>query len=162
MKATGASVKLATVVDGEALLNDGVAFVLFELIFEWAAGAPPSAGAAAAFVAKAALGGPALGLAWALALTAWWTLAYDDAVAEITISLVAAYSLWLVADELAGASGVLALVACGLALAAHGLARVSRSVAASFDAIWGWVDASANTLVFFISGLITSVEVIRR
>ena len=158
MESVGASVKLSTVIEGESLLNDGVAFVLFEIFLEWASGEPLSAGGIVAFVFKASLGGPALGIVWAVALSVWLALCFNDAVLEITLSLVAGYTLWIVCDQMLGVSGMLALVFFSSFLGAYGKGRVSRSVSTSFDFFWSWVDWIANTLIFFLVALIIALE----
>ncbi|KAL4516515.1 hypothetical protein Ndes2526A_g05070 [Nannochloris sp. 'desiccata'] len=161
MQSVGASRKLSTIIEGESLLNDGVAFVLFEIFRRWASGENVSAGSIVSFVFKASLGGPLLGLAWAGVLTLWVAITFNDAILEVTMSVVAGYALWVVSDEMLGLSGMLSLVFFATALSAYGKSRISRSVATSFDFFWEWVDWLANTLIFFLSGLITALELFR-
>jgi len=161
MHSCGASVKLATVIEGESLLNDGVAYVLFEIFLGWASGEPVTAGGVAAFVCKASLGSPSLGLVWAGALILWLRILFNDAIAEVTASLVAAYTLWIVSDEMLGLSGMLALVFFGAAMGAYGKYAVSRRAARGFTYFWEWIDWAANTLVFFLSGLLIATEISR-
>jgi NhaP-type Na+/H+ or K+/H+ antiporter len=125
MHSAAASEKLATIVEGESLLNDAVAYVLFEIFRGWAAGEKVTAGGTIAFVAKACLGSPALGAVWAVALVVWFVLIISDPIAEVAISLVAAYALWLVTDEMLHMSGILALVVFSTAIGASGKYRVS-------------------------------------
>lgn len=158
MHSVGASIKLSTIIEGESLLNDGVAFVLFELFRRWAEGENLTAGGVVGFVFKASLGGPALGVAWALGLILWLSVVFNDAIVEVTLSLVAGYSLWVVSDEVLGLSGMLALVFFATMFGAFGKSRISRSVAPIFDSFWSWVDWLANTLIFFLSGLIIALE----
>jgi hypothetical protein len=74
------------------------------------------------------------------------------------MSLVAGYALWIVSDEMLGLSGMLSLVFFATALGAFGKYRISRSVTESFTFFWEWVDWLANTLIFFLSGLIIAIE----
>lgn len=127
MHSTAASVKLATMIEGESLLNDGVAFVLFEVFIEWASGERITAGNTVAFVFKSCFGSPSLGFVWAIALTLWFIILFSDKIAEIVASVVASYALWILSDEILGISGILALVAFGMSLSAFGIYRVSVS-----------------------------------
>jgi len=161
MQSVGASRKLSTIIEGESLLNDGVAYVLFEIFRRWASDENLTAGGIIGFVFKASVGGPLLGLAWAAVLTLWLAITFNDAILEVTISLVAGYSLWLVSDEMLNLSGILSLVFFATALGAYGKSRISRSVAAPFEFFWDWVDWLADTLIFFLSGLITALELLR-
>jgi NhaP-type Na+/H+ or K+/H+ antiporter len=161
MQSVGASRKLSTIIEGESLLNDGVAYVLFEIFRRWAIGENLTAGGIVGFVFKASVGGPLLGLVWAAVLILWVAITFNDAILEITMSLVAGYALWLVSDEMLGLSGILSLVFFATALGAYGKLRISRSVDTSFEFFWEWVDWLANTLIFFLSGLITALELLR-
>jgi NhaP-type Na+/H+ or K+/H+ antiporter len=161
MHSVGASAKLSTIIEGESLLNDGVAFVLFEIFREWASGEHLTAGGIVGFVFKASLGGPLLGLVWAAVLILWLAITFNDAILEITLSLVAGYSLWVVSDEMLGLSGMLSLVFFATMLGAYGKSRISRNVTTSFDFFWEWIDWIANTLIFFLSGLITALELMK-
>jgi NhaP-type Na+/H+ or K+/H+ antiporter len=161
MHSVGASKKLSTIIEGESLLNDGVAFVLFEIFREWASGEHLTAGGIVSFAFKASLGGPLLGLVWAGALALWLAITFNDGILEVTTSLVAGYALWLVSDEMLGLSGMLSLVFFATALGAYGKSRISRSVTTSFDFFWEWVDWVANSLIFFLSGLITALELMK-
>jgi NhaP-type Na+/H+ or K+/H+ antiporter len=48
------------------------------------------------------------------------------------------------------------MVAAGLYLSFHGLGRISARVTQSLTSFWAMADYIANTLIFFISGLIMS------
>ena len=162
MQASGSDPRLTTIVEGESLLNDGVAYVMFEIFLGWALGEPVEAGSTVGFVFKASLGGPALGLAWALALMIWLQILFNDALSEITLSITAAYSLWVLCDDVLGVSGVLALVFFSVAIGAIGKNHISRSSAHNFKFIWEWIDWVANTLIFFLAGLIIAAEISRK
>ncbi len=50
------------------------------------------------FVMRAVPGGIALGLAWGVGAMLWLYLLFDDPITEIMVTVLAAYSLWLVSD----------------------------------------------------------------
>lgn len=128
MHSTAASVKLATMIEGESLLNDGVAYVLFQIFIGWAAGGKVTAGNVVSFVIKSCLGSPSLGLAWAIGLTIWFLVLFSDPIAEIIASITASYALWLLSDEILDISGILALVTFGIGVSAFGIFRVSKDI----------------------------------
>ena len=60
-----------------------------------------------------AVGGPLAGLAFGIATTFWLRYMYNSPMAEITLTIVSAYSTYIVADELMHVSAVLAVVILG-------------------------------------------------
>ena len=159
MESSGVDKKLSTIINGESLLNDGVAYVLFEVFLGWASGEPVIAVDVVKFVFKAALGGPALGVAFALAVTIWFELLNDDSIAVVTVSLTAAYTLWTLSDAVLGVSAVLAVLFFSGFVGLYGRTHIGGGAQAAFSAFWRWVDWIANTLIFFLAGLVISAEI---
>ena len=62
---------------------------------------------------RLALGGPAIGLGFGVACTLWLRFIYNNEMTEIMLTIVTAFASYLVADQLADASGVLAVVTLG-------------------------------------------------
>lgn len=63
--------------------------------------------------ARLTFGGPATGIAFGLATTAWMRFMYNIPMAEITLTIAASFASYLVADQLFHVSGVLAVVMLG-------------------------------------------------
>lgn len=63
--------------------------------------------------AQLSAGGPATGLAFGIATTIWLRFMYNNPLAEITLTIASSFGTYLVADELFGVSGVLAVVTLG-------------------------------------------------
>ncbi len=61
-----------------------------------------------------AVGGPLAGLAFGIATTLWLRYMYNTPLAEITLTIVSAYSTYIVCDELMHVSAVLAVVILGM------------------------------------------------
>lgn len=177
MKDLGVSKRLGTLLEGESLLNDGTSIVIFNVFFNALkergehrvhddesdddSGGSTSLNAAgiATYFLRLALGGPLLGVAVGIVTTVCLGLIYEDAHAEITLTVVAALGTFLIAETLTIqgqqlTSGVLAVVALGLMLGTRGRARVSTAVGHELHAVWAMLGFAANTVVFFISGLI--------
>ena len=159
MEANACDEKLKTVVNGESLVNDGVAYCMFEVFLGWAEGEAVLAGDVVKFVFKAALGGPALGVGFALAVTLWFELLDSDAISVISLSLAAAYALWTLSDVVLGVSAVLAVLFFSGFVGLYGKTHIRGAAQAAFSSFWEWVDWIANTLIFFVGGLIIASEV---
>src|SRR3954470_9539903 len=143
---------LTTVVEGEALVNDGTALVAFRVALGVVAGTEFAAGDAALQFVGSALGGVAIGLA-AGYLAKRLREHVDDPPVEITISLFTPYLAYLPAERL-DVSGVLAAVAAGLYLAWQtptGLFSAAARLQAT--AFWDVLVFLLNSLLFVLIGL---------
>ncbi len=141
---------LATIVDGESLLNDGTGLVLFAIALG-ALTAPLSASdAAVAFVGGIVLSG-VIGLVAGIVVSA--IVRYiDDPLIELTLSVVLAYGSYLVADRL-GLSGVLATVTAAIILGNFGGRVLTPSGADSIDTVWEFFAYLLTAIVFLLIGL---------
>eukprot|EP00051_Salpingoeca_urceolata_P007004 m.92774 g.92774 ORF g.92774 m.92774 type:complete len:1268 (+) comp15075_c0_seq1:118-3921(+) len=154
LKDLGASAKLGTLIEGESLVNDGSAIVLFTVLIDIVRGEDPNAGAVAETFFQLALGGPALGLAWAFVTIYWLSRIVNDPFIEITLTFCTTYLLFFVAEDAAEVSGVLAVVTFGLCFAAFGNTQVSPQVEHQLHSFWELTSFMANTLLFVYAGVI--------
>ena len=150
--------RVVTVLEGESLVNDATALVLYRsAVAAVVTGAFSPVGALRDF-ALAALLGIALGLAvgrlagLALGVT-------RDAMVEIAITLLAPYVAWVGAERL-HASGILACVAGGLALRRYIPTLVSPETRLQARAVWDLVVFMLNGVVFVLIGL--QIAILRR
>jgi Na+/H+ antiporter len=147
----GAPRRLVAVVEGESLVNDSSALIVFRVAVAAAVGGTFSlAGAATSFVLAVA-GGVAIGLG------VGWVVAevrrrIDDVPVEITISLLTGYAAYLIAEEV-GASGVLAAVTAGLYLGWRGPRIASAATRVSGFAVWEFGVYLVNAVIFVLIGL---------
>jgi CPA1 family monovalent cation:H+ antiporter len=143
---------LTTVVEGEALVNDGTALVAFRVALAAVTGGEFAAGHAAGQFVLSALGGVAVGLA-AGHLAKRVRQHVDDPPVEITISLFTPYLAYLPAERI-DVSGVLAAVAAGLYLAYQSPTGLfSASTRLQAFAFWDVLVFLLNSLLFVIVGL---------
>ncbi|CEM38358.1 unnamed protein product [Vitrella brassicaformis CCMP3155] len=152
-----APAKLASIIDGESLLNDGSSFVLF-LVFRKLAVErvdTVTGGDATIFFMKLAIGGPLWGMAVALAVDCWLRWFFTQFVIEITAVLAGAYLSYFVAETALGVSGVLAVVTYGLFFAAVGKYNMAKEVQDIHRALVEELSALANQVLFVIAGIIT-------
>ena len=150
----GAPHRLSILIEGESLFNDGTALVVFFVFLDQMKKAPEEQGFSADQIVmfiQLALGGLALGYVAGLALEFALTKT-TNAVEEITITLAAAYGVFLLGEGLLHVSGVLAIVAMGIMYSYSGKTRIEHLD--SMAHFWEFLDYVANTTLFAISGAI--------
>lgn len=151
-KEMNADKRLSMLVESESLLNDGVVAVAFAVLAAVADGA--SSGAASIVPAflwtlfgGALVGGIVSGL---VLLVAGRT---NDHLVEITLTTLAAYGSFLIAERL-HASGVLASLTAGLMIANLGsVGAISDSGRSHVLSAWEFFAFVANSFVFLLIGI---------
>jgi CPA1 family monovalent cation:H+ antiporter len=142
--------RIVTILEGESLVNDATALVIYRFaVAAVAAGTFSLLDASASFFVVL-VGGVAVGLA--VGFAGEWLLAHirDTAIA-VTITLLAPYAAYLGAETI-GVSGVLATVVGGL-LARRATRRSSSDVRVVATGAWQMLLFLLNGLVFMLIGL---------
>jgi monovalent cation/hydrogen antiporter len=139
------------VLEGESLINDASALVLYKIaVGAIGTGAFSLAEAGLRFVGGAA-GGVAIGLAVAVAIREV-RRRLDDPPVEITISLLSGYAAYVPAEAL-HVSGVIAAVTAGVALGWWAPTLASPLVRQQAFALWSLLTFLLNALLFVLIGL---------
>lgn len=147
------SKRLAAVLEGEALFNDGVGLVVFTaaLAFAQSGIAPNLTHTVGAVVAQAG-GGLALGVVAGVLVTAVMRT-IDDYVVELTASLALATGVYAIA-EVAHVSGPVAASAAGLIIGSYGVGvGMSEEARRYIQGFWHLADELLNGLLFLLMGL---------
>jgi monovalent cation/hydrogen antiporter len=143
--------RLLTILEGESLLNDASALLIYRL----AVGAVATSGFSIAAVAPTFLlavtgsvvVGPALG---------WLTLKVMDRVQHvptaIILQFVSTFGLWMLAEHL-GLSGVLTMVCYAITVAQTAPERIPARIRIPAYAVWETVVFALNILAFIFIGL---------
>jgi CPA1 family monovalent cation:H+ antiporter len=150
-RATGVPKRLGLLLEGESLLNDGTAIVIFNLALVALLTGQFSLSQGVADFVRVAAGGTVTGLVlgW---MVSQLIARVDDYLIEITLTTVLAFGAYLLAERL-HFSGVLAVVAAGLIngnMGPQGMSPTTRIVLFNF---WEYVAFLANSLVFLLIGL---------
>jgi CPA1 family monovalent cation:H+ antiporter len=138
------------VLEGESLINDGTALVLYRVAVGAVGGSFSLVEAGVDFVAGG-LGGIAIGLA------AGWVITevrrrIDDVPVETTIALLSGYAGYVPAERL-GCSGVLAAVTVGIYVGWHAPAISTASMRLTGYAVFEILVFLLNALLFVLIGL---------
>jgi CPA1 family monovalent cation:H+ antiporter len=144
--------RVSMVVESESLLNDGVAAVAFAVLSAIATGFSPSAiNVLPAFVWTLG-GGLAVGLAvsGAILLIVGRT---EDPLVEITLTTLAAYGSFLIAEHV-HASGIISALTAGLMVGNIGWAGpISEAGREHVRSAWEYFAFLANSFVFILIGM---------
>ncbi|MES1195082.1 MAG: cation:proton antiporter, partial [Opitutus sp.] len=141
--------RLTTVLNGESLMNDATGLVAFKFALAAAVGAGFSLTGSALTFSLLSLGGFAAGLGVGYAIGKLRDLLQhlqsSDPLIEITLSLLTPFAAYLAA-ELAGVSGILAVVAAGLYAGWRDPVRTDVETRQTTFAVWG-------LLIFWLNGI---------
>lgn len=157
LKDLGASKKLGTLIEGESLLNDGTAIVIFMVFFAALSGNASDTNGIIQFLIVS-LGGISIGLIIGWLMLKWISKVNNDAMVEISLVVGAAYLTFYVAEQFFHVSGVLALVALGIMIGGIGRARISPKVEHFMHEFWELAGFIANCLIFLIVGLVVAAR----
>lgn len=144
--------RLLVLVEGESLLNDGIAIVLFEILLVAALGTEQIGVLDGigeffyVFIGGAALGG-VLGLGVAEIAGRLGRLP------STALTIAVAYGSFALGEEVFGFSGVMASVTAGLVLAAFSKTLIPKAEVDTYMAVWESIGFVANGILFILIGI---------
>ncbi|XP_024462833.1 sodium/hydrogen exchanger 7 isoform X2 [Populus trichocarpa] len=160
LKELGASKKLSTIIEGESLMNDGTAIVVYQLFYRMVLGESFTSGAIIKFLTQVSLGAVGIGIAFGIASVLWLGFIFNDTVIEIALTLAVSYVTYFTAQEGAAVSGVLAVMTLGMFYAAVARTAFKGDGQQSLHHFWEMVAYIANTLIFILSGVVIAEGVL--
>jgi len=158
LKQLGASPALTVRIQGESLLNDGTAIVLFTMAYEMLKGETFNVAEIIIFVVRKAICPAGIGwvIGWVFVL--WINAAgnrfqHNSSTVQICLTLCCAYWSFIIAEGVLDMSGVLCTVASSLVLADnmwHSIVEKQTLVH-----VWHIFEFLGNTVIFFLAGALT-------
>ncbi len=149
----GVPQQLLILLEGESLFNDGIAIVIFNLMIAIALGTTEFSitGLTTNFIIIAG-GGLVVGalVSWILSLIIGLV---NNHLIEVTLTTVAAYGSYLIAEEI-HVSGVLAVVVAGLVIGNLGERGMSPTTRISLFNFWEFGAYLSNSFAFLLIGLV--------
>lgn len=147
----GVSNRLLTLVEGESMLNDGVAIVLSQILLVAALGGSVSVGEGFFDFILVFAGGVAIG--GVIGIVAVLLLPLLGRLPAAAMSIAVAYGSYVMADTVLGFSGVMATVAAGVLVGSMTESRANRTVREILHELWDALAFVANALLFLFIGL---------
>ncbi|KAK1313564.1 Sodium/hydrogen exchanger 7 [Acorus calamus] len=160
LKELGASKKLSTIIEGESLMNDGTAIVVYQLFYQMVLGRSFNAGSIVKFLTQVSLGAVAVGLAFGIVSVLWLGFIFNDTVIEITLTLAVSYLAYFTAQDGADVSGVLTVMTLGMFYSAVARTAFKGDGQQSLHHFWEMIAYIANTLIFILSGVVIAEGVL--
>src|SRR6266849_335540 len=151
-KRIGLPQRIVDILEGESLVNDATGLLALEFAIAMVVdGRTPTLAEGALRLTYLIAVGLIIGLLLGL-IVEWFERRIDDGPIEIVVSILTPYAAYLAAESLR-ASGVLAVVACGLYLSRQSSEFFSATVRMQAWAVWDSLTFVINGLVFVLIGL---------
>ena len=151
-KDIGLPQRIVDILEGESLLNDATGLLALEFGLDLLLrDRAPGVGSGTLRLLWLIGGGIGTGLVIAR-ITRWFERFIQDGPLEMALSLIVPYTAYLAAEEIK-ASGVLAVVACGLYLTRHSAQFFSPQARLQVTGAWASLNFILNGMIFVLIGL---------
>lgn len=158
MRQLRAPPRLVTLIDAESLFNDGTAVLVYAIALGAVSGDVSLGAGALSFVVGIAASvaiGAAVGFA-----TAWLAGRTEDHLIELTLTLLAAYGTYVVAD-LVHQSGIIAVVVAGIVIGTyHHETLFTARAREAIDTVWEFLAFALTGVAFLLIGIAISLDVL--
>ncbi len=155
-KELGAPQRLTVLVEGESLFNDATAIVLFHILLGFALSGTAQWSDIPLAVVEfiwVFFGGIFIGLLIGLIISKLMNFFDLPGSALMILSLIMAYTSFIVAEHYLHVSGVMAVLTAALCLGYYGVSRLSKSDATLLKETWKFLALAINSLLFLMVGL---------
>lgn len=151
----GAASRLSRLVEGEALFNDAAAIAIFSiLVAATTAHHAVSVGEAAFSFFTSFSGAVIVGIAVARLMLLLISTISGFPAAEVTLTLVLPYTVYIICDDILGFSGVVATATAGLTISAYGPSTFRPQVWRFLHELWEQLVYWAGSLVFILAAML--------
>ncbi|KEP66378.1 UNVERIFIED_CONTAM: Na+/H+ exchanger NHE1 [Hammondia hammondi] len=155
LNAVNASDKLCTMFDGESLINDGSAVLLFQFFFYLLQGFSETPLSTFIMFMKLLFAGPALGCFLGFLVYLWLNCFRKYPMTQCLAIITVCYIAYFVAEVAFSLSGPLTAVCCGLFIKSYGHIALDREAQHKHHTLVEGLGLMANCAIFIISGIVT-------
>ncbi|MCA9385484.1 sodium:proton antiporter [Candidatus Dojkabacteria bacterium] len=166
LKKMGVPLKLNLLIDAESFFNDGTSLVLFKivslLLLQTSTNSSVSSMVIQGFGSfiYITLGGLIIGALLGILFSKIISFISDAHFVEIGLTIVLAFSSFIIAEEFLHVSGVISVLMAGLVLGNFGRNKISPRVFKQLTSIWHFLVFIATVVVFLLIGLKVNVALI--
>ena len=161
-KELGAPLRLTVLVEGESLLNDATAIVLFTILLTLVVDGGGLGGTHLGFAIleflRVFLGGALVGLGFGVVVGELVYRLRSNLSGVLVMSIVAAYASFVAAEHLLHVSGVMAAASAAVSLGALGVVRMPQESSAAVGEMWEMLALVCNALLFLLVGLSVDLQ----
>ncbi|WP_305984275.1 cation:proton antiporter [Roseibium sp. MMSF_3544] len=151
----GAPARLGRIVEGESLLNDAAAIVIFVILLGVLTHSESiTLGEAVIAFGRSFIGGLVVGAVLARIAVSLLSLMRDLPLAQVTLSLALPYGTYVLSDQFADVSAVVAVVCAGTIFNLYGLSRIQPANWQFLHAVWEQLSYWAASLIFLLSAIL--------
>ncbi|CAN1226981.1 Sodium/hydrogen exchanger 7 [Linum grandiflorum] len=147
LKELGGSKKLSTIIEGESMMNDGIAIVVYQLFLKMVLQTSFSVG---------------IGLCFGVASVSGLAFISSDTAMEMALTLGVSYVAYFTAQVGADVSGILTVMSLGMFCAIAAKIAFNGDGLKGLHNFWELVAYIANTVVFILSGVLIAESVLQR
>jgi CPA1 family monovalent cation:H+ antiporter len=152
-----APTKLSTIVDGESLINDGTAFIMFQFLKSLAVTGTVILNRETFFHESqyffiSLFEGIAVGMIFGWIFSQAIANSRNKGV-QLTLSLIVAHATFIFADGILHVSGILATMAAGIIIGNQGRRKLNAKTQHLFSEVWEFMGFMANALIFILLGI---------
>lgn len=164
LKELGASPTLTVQIQGESLLNDGTAIVLYTVAYNMLKGEQYDGGLIIIFLVQTAVCAMGLGVIIGWVFVFWIRKAanrldHNSGTIQTALTLCCAYWSFIISEGVLKISGVLCTVASSLVLADKMWPAIVDKE--SLHHVWHMFEYLGNTLIFFLAGALTGKTMVQ-
>lgn len=162
-KELGAPQRLTVLVEGESLLNDATAIVVFNIILgllvTGSFTASDIGGAAGDFI-RVFIGGTLVGSFMGILLSEILYRMKAGLSSYLVMSIVLAYACFTIAEHVLHVSGVMAVLSAAICMSIFGISRIPQSAVHTVKETWEVMALVCNSLLFLLVGLSVDISVL--